>query len=108
MNLHELAEERSLALHREVARRLVADPGLLAPARARVEGWIEEGRVHPAYASAWREILAGPPETIGAFLEDPSERARALRQVSPFAGVVPPLERWRIWRDVRRHFLGEE
>lgn len=102
MNRHELAEERGLALHREVGRRLLGDPAVLAGARRRVEGWLQGGTVHAAYASAWREILEAPAAEIARLLEDPGERARALRQVTPFAGVVPARERWRIWDEVRR------
>jgi hypothetical protein len=32
---------------------------------------------------------------------DESEEARALRQVTPFAGAIDPRTRWRIWREVR-------
>jgi hypothetical protein len=101
MDPHELAEERSLAIHREVAARLQADPGLLAIARARVEGWLADASVHPFYARAWNELLSGRVERLLEALTDPSETARALRQCSPFAGVVDPRTRWRIWHDVR-------
>jgi hypothetical protein len=101
MDPHELAEERSLAIHREVAARLRVDPALVAAARARVEGWLADGSVHPFYARAWHELLAGPAARLLEVLTDPGEAARALRQCSPFAGVVDPRTRWRIWRDVR-------
>jgi hypothetical protein len=45
---------------------------------------------HPAYAQAWHELLSGPTERLLALLEDRGERARALRQCSPFAGIVGP------------------
>jgi hypothetical protein len=106
MNLHELAEERSLALHEEVARRLREDPALLGMARSRVEDWLRQGSVHSEYARAWREILRRPVEEIGVLLTDRSERARALRQVSPFAGVVPARRRWEIWREVRERMAS--
>ena len=101
MNLHELAEERSLAIHRVVADRLRQDPRLVDAARTRVAGWLDDGSVHAVYAEAWRELLSGPIERLLETLIDPSERARALRQCSPFAGVVDPRTRWRIWREVR-------
>ena len=101
MNLHELAEERSLAIHGVVAQRLREDPRLVEAARARVESWLASGSVHPVYAEAWRELLAGPIERLLETLTDKGNRARALRQCSPFAGVVDPRTRWRIWRDVR-------
>jgi hypothetical protein len=106
MNLHELAEERSLALHEEVARRLRDNPALLRVARARVEDWLRKGSVHSEYGRAWREILCGSVEEIGAHLRDRSERARALRQVSPFAGVVSARRRWEIWREVRERMAS--
>jgi hypothetical protein len=101
MDPHELAEERSLAIHRLVAERLREDPQLVAAALQRVDTWLQDGSVHPAYAKAWHELLTGPGERLFQALTDRGERARALRQCSPFAGVVDPRTRWRIWRDVR-------
>ncbi len=101
VSLHRLAEERSLALHREVVARARRDPRVLEEARARVKEWLAAGEPARAYALAWAEILARPAEAIFAVLVDEGERARALRQVTPFAGVVDPRTRWRIWREVR-------
>jgi hypothetical protein len=98
---HRLAEERSLALHRAVAGRLRQDASLLARARARVAGWLAAGPTHPRYAQAWAEVLRLPLDELCAAITDAGEPARALRQCTPFAGVVPPRERWRIWREVR-------
>jgi len=104
MNLHELAEERSLAIHRVVADRLREDPQLIEAARTRVAGWLADGSVHRVYAEAWNELLSGPAERLLEVLVDPGETARALRQCSPFAGVVDPRTRWGIWRAVRDGF----
>lgn len=101
MDLHELAEERSLAIHRLVVERLREDPRHVDEARARVAGWLAAGSVHRVYAEAWAEALAGPIERLLELLTDPGERARALRQCSPFAGVIDPRTRWRVWREVR-------
>lgn len=56
--------------------------------------------MHRVYADGWHELLTGPVERL-LNLTDPGERARALRQCSPFAGIVDPRTRWQIWRDVR-------
>lgn len=104
MNLHRLAEERSIAYHAAVAERLRLDPELLERTRARVAGWIAEGGRSVEYARRWREFLDGPEEELLALLVDPGEEARALRQSTPFAGAVRPRERWRIWREVRARF----
>jgi phosphoserine phosphatase len=97
---HRLAEERSLALHREVARRLQDRPELLEMARERVRGWLDSGSVSRFWAEAWDDALDGILEDVIARITDTSENARALRQTSPFAGVVGPRERWEI---LRRH-----
>jgi hypothetical protein len=100
VSLHRLAEERSLALHRAVAERLRAHPERLDEARARVRRWLERGDVARPCAEAWDRVLA-VLEDVCRFLVDEGERARALRQATPFSGVVDPRTRWRIWRDVR-------
>lgn len=99
---HALAEEVSLALHRAVADRLRADPALVDRARTRVAAWLREGTVARPYAEAWQALLAGPAERLAAFLGDPGERARQLRQTSPFAGFLEPRARWQLRRQVLR------
>ncbi len=95
---HNVAEERSLALHREVARRLREDPALLAKARRRVQLWLASGTVPTSWAVRWSEILAGPLDEVVALLTDPGDEARDLRQASPFAGAIEPQTRWAILR----------
>ena len=101
VNLHQLAEERSLALHREIGRILLRDAAALDLARSRVAGWKRDRSAHPFYVERWSRLLDGPIETLLAVLEDPGEEARALRQATPFAGVVDARTRWRIWREVK-------
>jgi hypothetical protein len=101
MDLHGLAEERSLAYHRRVAELLRSRPELITQARERARGWAASGERHAPYAAQWLLILEGPIEQIVASLTDPSERGRALRQATPFAGALDPRERWRLWREVR-------
>lgn len=100
-NPHRLAEARSLALHRAVAERLRMHPELLDRARQRVHSWLEDGTVARPYAEAWLALLRGTLEEVTAAIVDTGERARDLRQCSPFAGVLDPRERWRILRGVR-------
>jgi hypothetical protein len=99
---HAVAEETSLALHTAVAERIRADPSLVERAKRRVEDWLRDGTVAGAYAEAWREILARPASDVALFLEDTGERARQLRQTSPFAGALDPRTRWAVWRKARR------
>jgi hypothetical protein len=101
VDAHRLAEERSIALHAAIAECIVADDTIVPRARARVEGWLRDGPVHPEYARQWLQILDLPTGAMIRALVDPSDRARALRQVTPFSFVIPARERWAIWRAVR-------
>lgn len=100
MDGHRTAERRSIAYHRAIAERLVADPGVLTTVRARVARWCETGEVHPRYAHEWRTLLAHDAAEVAAAIVEESERMTALRQSSPFAGVLDARERWQIWRSV--------
>jgi hypothetical protein len=104
---HRLAEERSLAAHRVIAERMRTDPGILEAARRRVADWIAGGQVAAVYAQAWDRLLHGPLDDLVALLCDPGEHARALRQMTPFAGAISPRERWRIWAEVRASLEGK-
>ena len=98
---HDNAEARSLELHRLVADRLRAEPTLLVRAQARVRGWLRDGTVSRVWAEAWAEALSRPLPELIALLGDPGQRARDLRQSSPFAGVLPPQERWAALRRLK-------
>jgi len=101
VNLHRLAEERSLALHRAIAERLSEDPSVLKRARTRVQRWMEKEDVARYGAEEWDRVLSGSTADICEWLGDESEHARAMRQVAPFAGAIDPRTRWRIWKEVR-------
>jgi len=98
---HAVAEATSLELHKAVADRLLQDPALVERARARVLDWLSDGSVARPYAEAWQAILVQPVEDVARFLTETGERARQLRQASPFAGFLDPRTRWAIWRRVR-------
>jgi hypothetical protein len=102
VDLHRLAEERSLAYHAMVAERLESDEAVIAKARARVQQWAEDRSVHPRWIEAWRALLRLSAADLRCALTERSEHASALRQVTPFAGVIDARTRWRLWRDVRR------
>jgi len=107
MDLHELALRRSLAFHREIARRILDDPAVLERARQRVKQWLAENPERP-HVRAWDEILSEDAGSVAAFLVESSERAEELRQSSPFAGVLNARERWAIWRDTRQKLAEQE
>ncbi len=106
MDPHRLAELTSIRLHAAVAERLAEDPSILARARARVARWLETGEVAAFYAKAWAEVLARPPDELSSVLVEDTDNARALRQVSPFAGALDARARWAVWREARAASQG--
>lgn len=101
---HALAEARSIAMHRAIADRLRDEPALLGDVRVRLEGWLRQGR---PYAAAWAHLVDGDREQLFAAMVDTSEAARAMRQSTPFAGLLDPRTRWRIHAEVREQVESE-
>ena len=94
---HERLDRRSLALHQAIAAKLRADPSLMAIAHDNLDRWSRQnGRSQP-YWDAWRELLALPLDQLLSQMAEESERMTALRQASPFAGILTPRERWAIY-----------
>ena len=83
---HAQIEERSIVLHRVIAQRIRENPALLDVARQNLRRWINEGGERP-YWTAWEKLMEGPLEEMLAFMVSPTEKARWLRQSSPFAGI---------------------
>jgi hypothetical protein len=82
-------------------RRVAADPSLLDRARARVAEWRRERSVAELYVEAWEAVLALPLPELTSRVLDSTQEAIDRRQVSPFAGILPPRERWEILRQAR-------
>lgn len=93
-------DRRSLALHEAIAQRLVEEPQAVLT-RARRTLALTRQR-HPgatALCREWDRILRLPPSDIVEVLRDPRSKARELRQVTPFAGVLSTAERTRVYRE---------
>lgn len=100
---HRTAELRSLELHRRIAAAIEADPAVVDRATERVDSWLADGGPVPArWAERWRALLAGPRSELLAMLTTDTQACTDLRQVTPFAGAIPPRERQQIIRDIRR------
>jgi hypothetical protein len=97
---HRKLEERSLALHREIAERIRRNPELLAKVRERLGKDISSGQFSASLVDAMQEWLnllkTVSLEELLALLVDDSENARRLRQSTPFAGILTQEERRRI------------
>jgi hypothetical protein len=105
---HRLAELRSLALHKRIAELIKTDPSVVQTAQRRVGGWLdgsERFAGSPEYARRWASLLSGPRRRLLEVLTSDNEESRALRQSSPFAGVLSERERLAIIEQVKRGTL---
>ena len=97
MRGHQRIDRRSLELHRAIADKLRTHPERLEIAWRNLVRWTDEGGSSQPYWDAWRQILERPLEEVLSLLEEDSERMTALRQATPFAGVLEPAERWAVY-----------
>ena len=89
-------------MHRAIAGKVRENPELAEIARRNLERWLPgSGNARP-YLEAWRMILDAPLDAMLRMIEEDSERMAAMRQNSPFAGVLTPKERWAIYRQFGR------
>ena len=107
---HRRIDERSLAMHRLIARKLLADPALLDKARENVRRWQKTEGSPSLTLSEWENILSEPVDQIAKFLVETSERAIRLRQSSPFAGLLTETERKAIYESysARTYHTGRQ
>jgi hypothetical protein len=102
MRTHREIDARSLAMHRLIAEKIRRDPALLEGVKATLARWrsAEDGSARP-YDEPWeRALREGLEPTIRLALEE-SERGDAMRQCSPFPGILTPRERFaflRAWK----------
>ena len=84
-------------MHVLAARRIGADPAVLARARATLDRWLERyGERAPAAITEWRALLACPWPEIAARATALTEEGTRLRQSSPLATVLSASERRRV------------
>jgi hypothetical protein len=96
---HRRAERRSLAYHRALARRLRRP--MVDDALRQIWKWRARGAIDARYADEWERLLRRPVAEIRRAIGEDDEAAAALRQTSPFAGMLSEAERHKILSEVR-------
>lgn len=100
-------ERRSLALHRDIARRLLEDPdAILARARLSLATMLERHRGDPQLLREWLLVLDRSPLELAPMLVATSPWAREMRHVTPFAGVLSGAERAAVYGAFREEELA--
>lgn len=97
MHKHQDIDRRSLALHRAVAVKIRKNPSLMQIALDNIARWEARGPGHSQpYLEEWKRIITKGVDFALRLIVEPSEHATALRQSSPFAGVLTEQERMSI------------
>lgn len=102
MSTHTQLDERTRALHRLAAARVRANPALFEHVRANLTRWQHDAcpQVQP-YVHEWQALAEQGMSACLAAAEEDSPHADALRQASPFAGVLSNAERLAFLKDWR-------
>ncbi|HSI58792.1 MAG TPA: hypothetical protein VLA16_14635 [Ideonella sp.] len=99
MPSHQQLDRRSLAMHRLVVDKIRRDPALFERARATLARWRASVCVSSQpYLEEWERSMNQGMEACLALAVEDSQRATALRQSSPFAGVLTHRERFEFLR----------
>lgn len=92
-------DRRSLFLHAAIAERLREHPeAALQKARANLDRMQEANPGAAPLLREWRILLERPIEDLIDVLVDPGPRARELRHVTPFAGILSASQRAVVYR----------
>lgn len=98
---HPRNNRRSIQLHRAIAQKLMASPEpVLEKARRQAAVMQQDPRTKP-YGDAWIHLLDLPLSLLVERMTENTEQMTDLRQCTPFAGVLTPQERWKIYRQFR-------
>lgn len=102
MNKQRRSDERSVALHREIAKKLKNNPALWDIPINNIAKWKKmKGRLSAAFIE-WEHILnTKTKEEILSILESDSEESIRLRSSSPFTGILNENERKMIFEIYR-------
>lgn len=100
-------EEKSLAIHRAIAARLLTDPmPVLTKAHHNLDTLRDSDLGHASHLlNEWDHLLNGPVDEIVTTLLARTQRAIDLRQMTPFAGVLTDAERRSILQSVPRRVV---
>lgn len=100
MRTHQEIDARSLAMHRLVAAKIRRDPSLFEKARANLARWrVTACPSTLPYFVEWQRLMDVGMEVCLQFATEDSERATAMRQASPFAGILTNEERLAFLRE---------
>lgn len=97
MRTHQEIDQRSLMLHRFVADKMRRNPALFTVAKATLARWrAGAAAASRPYLVQWEVLMHEGMEACLAMAVEQSQRADALRQSSPFSGILTNSERFKL------------
>lgn len=98
----EMLDRRSLELHRLIARKLRDKPELFPLVEQNLLRWKNSAsQRNIPYIDRWLQIVSQGMDAALDMATADTEEARALRQSSPFAGILTHKERFEFFRNWR-------
>lgn len=95
MRTHQEIDRRALAMHRLVAEKIRQNPALFDKAKLTLARWRQTVCVSSQpYLHEWQLLMNQGVEACLAVAVEDSEHATALRQSSPFAGLLTHQDRF--------------
>jgi len=95
LRTHQALDERSLALHRLIAEKIRQNPALIERVRHTLNRWrVQVDAASQPYLKQWEALLDQGTEACLSVCLERSQNANALRQSSPFCGVLTAKERF--------------
>ncbi len=101
---HDVLDRRSLDLHRLIVEAVRSNPELMSKVRSNLDRWSET--VSPStqpYIKAWNDLFEQGDEAMLKAAIAMGEHANAMRQASPFAGVLPHSVRYKFFKEWKDH-----
>lgn len=104
MTSHREIDQRSLALHRLVVEKIRREPVLFDNVNRTLAHWRTIVCVNSQpYLKEWEQLVnQGIDACLAAAVED-SEHADAMRQASPFCGILTNQERFAFFKEWRQN-----
>lgn len=82
-------------MHKLIAEKLRREPGQFEKVRSTLERWSRTVCVNSqGYVSAWQAVIDEGIEAALSLATEDSEHARAMRQSTPFVGILTNQERF--------------
>ncbi len=102
MNRQKRSDERSKALHKEIAKKLRSNPGLWDIPINNIIRWKKNRKSIIPTIVEWEYIFTKhSKEQILALLESDSQESVRLRSSSPFTGILTEIERMKIFNQYK-------